>query len=47
MLQSITTGLDMVHAQQAIQYMITGAVLLAAVVLDSISRRTQKSSGRG
>ncbi|KDN82615.1 sugar ABC transporter permease [Kitasatospora cheerisanensis] len=46
-LQSITTGLDMVHAQQAIQYMITGAVLLAAVVLDSISRRTQKSSGRG
>ncbi|MEV4557437.1 sugar ABC transporter permease [Kitasatospora sp. NPDC049285] len=46
-LQSITTGLDMVHAQQAIQYMITGAVLLAAVVLDSVSRRTQKSSGRG
>lgn len=46
-IQSITTGLDMVHAAQAIQYMITGAVLLAAVVLDSVSRRTQKSSGRG
>jgi D-xylose transport system permease protein len=27
--------------------MITGSVLLAAVVLDSVSRRTQKSSGRG
>ncbi|WP_100840293.1 sugar ABC transporter permease [Kitasatospora fiedleri] len=46
-IQSITTGLDMIHAQQAIQYMITGAVLLAAVVLDSVSRRTQKSHGRG
>ncbi|MFJ5233902.1 sugar ABC transporter permease [Kitasatospora sp. NPDC088391] len=46
-IQSITTGLDMVRAQQAIQYMITGAVLLAAVVLDSVSRRTQKSHGRG
>ncbi|MFE7637427.1 sugar ABC transporter permease [Kitasatospora sp. NPDC057518] len=45
-IQSITTGLDMVHAAQAIQYMITGAVLLAAVVLDSLTRRT-RSSGRG
>ncbi|GAA3038826.1 ABC transporter permease [Streptomyces lactacystinicus] len=44
-IQSITTGLDMVHAAQAIQYMITGAVLLAAVVLDSLTRRT-RSSGR-
>jgi D-xylose transport system permease protein len=31
---------------QSIQYMITGAVLLAAVIVDSVSRRTQKSSGR-
>ncbi|MFF8774386.1 sugar ABC transporter permease [Kitasatospora sp. NPDC015120] len=46
-IQSITTGLDMVHAAQAIQYMITGAVLLGAVVLDSVSRRTQRSAGRG
>ncbi|MGW6918613.1 sugar ABC transporter permease [Kitasatospora sp. NPDC054939] len=46
-IQSITVGLYMVHAAQAIQYMITGAVLLAAVVLDSVSRRTQKSTGRG
>ncbi|WP_316529649.1 sugar ABC transporter permease [Kitasatospora brasiliensis] len=44
-IQSITTGLDMVHAAQAIQYMITGAVLLAAVVLDSVTRRT-RSTGR-
>ncbi|MER7754478.1 sugar ABC transporter permease [Kitasatospora sp. NPDC097643] len=45
-IQSITTGLDMVHAAQAIQYMITGAVLLAAVVLDSVSRRTRASAAR-
>ncbi|MFJ8046260.1 sugar ABC transporter permease [Kitasatospora sp. NPDC096147] len=46
-IQSIITGLDLVHVNQSVQYMITGAVLLAAVVLDSVSRRTQKSSGRG
>ncbi|MFJ9697334.1 sugar ABC transporter permease [Kitasatospora sp. NPDC101183] len=45
-IQSITTGLDMVHAAQAIQYMITGAVLLAAVVLDSVSRRSRAASSR-
>ncbi|MGW2253317.1 sugar ABC transporter permease [Kitasatospora sp. NPDC001660] len=45
-IQSITTGLDMVHAAQAIQYMITGAVLLAAVVLDSVSRRTRAAGAR-
>ncbi|WP_045700790.1 sugar ABC transporter permease [Streptomyces rubellomurinus] len=45
-IQSITTGLDMVHAAQAIQYMITGAVLLAAVVLDSVSRRTRSATVR-
>ncbi|GAA2233122.1 ABC transporter permease [Kitasatospora cystarginea] len=46
-IQSIITGLDLVHVNQSIQYMITGAVLLGAVVLDSVSRRTQKSAGRG
>jgi D-xylose transport system permease protein len=28
------------------QYMVTGVVLLAAVVIDSVSRRSQKASGR-
>ncbi|WP_415949054.1 sugar ABC transporter permease [Streptomyces sp. KLOTTS4A1] len=46
-IQSIITGLYMNgSSSQAMQYMITGAVLLGAVVLDSVSRRTQKSSGR-
>ncbi len=45
-IQSIQTGLDLLNMNQSIQYMITGAVLLAAVVIDSVSRRTQRSSGR-
>ncbi|WP_327293144.1 sugar ABC transporter permease [Streptomyces sp. NBC_01198] len=45
-IQSIQTGLDLLNMDQSIQYMITGAVLLAAVVVDSVSRRTQRSSGR-
>ncbi|WP_101385323.1 MULTISPECIES: sugar ABC transporter permease [Kitasatospora] len=46
-IEAIMVGLDMQNTSQSIQYMITGAVLLAAVVLDSVSRRTQKTSGRG
>jgi D-xylose transport system permease protein len=45
-IQSIQTGLDLLNMSSSIQYMITGAVLLAAVVVDSLSRRTQRSSGR-
>ncbi|WP_377268970.1 sugar ABC transporter permease [Peterkaempfera sp. SMS 1(5)a] len=46
-IQSIVQGLNLKGIDTSIQYMITGAVLLAAVVLDSVSRRTQKASGRG
>ncbi|WP_280672442.1 sugar ABC transporter permease [Kitasatospora sp. MAP12-44] len=46
-IQSIITGLNLEGISQSLQYMITGGVLLAAVVLDSVSRRTQKSAGRG
>ncbi|MEU8887544.1 sugar ABC transporter permease [Streptomyces sp. NPDC048442] len=45
-IQSIQQGLNMLGMASEIQYMITGAVLLAAVVIDSLSRRTQKSAGR-
>ena len=45
-IQSIQHGLDLLSMATAIQYMITGAVLLAAVVIDSVSRRTQKTAGR-
>jgi D-xylose transport system permease protein len=45
-IQSIQQGLNMLGMASEIQYMITGAVLLAAVVIDSVSRRTQKDAGR-
>ena len=46
-IQSIVQGLNLEGIDTSIQYMITGAVLLAAVVLDSVSRRTQMAAGRG
>ncbi|MFD3353099.1 sugar ABC transporter permease [Streptomyces fradiae] len=45
-IQSIQQGLNMLGMASEIQYMITGAVLLVAVVIDSVSRRTQKDAGR-
>ncbi|MFF5496995.1 sugar ABC transporter permease [Streptomyces aquilus] len=46
-IQSIQTGLDLLNMNTSIQYMITGGVLLGAVVIDSVSRRSQKAAGRG
>ncbi|MFD6415551.1 sugar ABC transporter permease [Streptomyces sp. NPDC060194] len=43
---SIASGMAILGIASSVQYMITGAVLLAAVVIDSVSRRTQKSAGR-
>lgn len=44
---SIASGMALLGVANSVQYMITGAVLLAAVVIDSVSRRTQRSAGRG
>ncbi|MGW8887160.1 sugar ABC transporter permease [Streptomyces sp. NPDC055749] len=43
---SIQSGMNIMGVSNAIQFMITGAVLLAAVVVDSLSRRSQKAAGR-
>ncbi|MEU7041665.1 sugar ABC transporter permease [Streptomyces varsoviensis] len=45
-IQSIASGMQLQGIASAVQYMITGAVLLAAVVIDSVSRKTQKTAGR-
>jgi D-xylose transport system permease protein len=45
-IESIQSGLRLLSIGEAVKFMITGAVLLAAVVIDSISRRTQRASGR-
>jgi D-xylose transport system permease protein len=43
---SITSGMFLLSLESSIRYMITAVVLLAAVVLDSLSRRGRRSSGR-
>jgi D-xylose transport system permease protein len=43
--QSIASGMVLIGVQPSVQSMITGGVLLAAVVLDSLSRRSQKTHG--
>ncbi|WP_327683935.1 sugar ABC transporter permease [Kitasatospora sp. NBC_00458] len=43
---SIQSGMNIQGLSNAIQFMITGAVLLAAVVIDSLARRTQRAAGR-
>ncbi|MFF3767715.1 sugar ABC transporter permease [Streptomyces sp. NPDC001922] len=45
-IQSIASGMALLGIQAAVQFMITGGVLLAAVVIDSLSRRFQKAHGR-
>ncbi|MFF3459796.1 sugar ABC transporter permease [Streptomyces sp. NPDC002730] len=43
---SIQYGLSLQGIATPIQYMITGGVLLATVVIDSVTRKTQKTAGR-
>jgi len=46
-IQSIASGMALQGVSNSVQFMVTGAVLLAAVVLDSLTRRTRKTAGRG
>ncbi|RZU34922.1 D-xylose transport system permease protein [Streptomyces sp. BK022] len=43
---SIQYGLALQGIPSPVQYMITGGVLLATVVIDAVTRKTQKSAGR-
>ncbi|GGM12122.1 ABC transporter permease [Streptomyces fumigatiscleroticus] len=43
---SIQYGLALEGIASPVQYMITGGVLLATVVIDAVTRKTQKSAGR-
>ncbi|MEO5873794.1 MAG: sugar ABC transporter permease [Streptosporangiaceae bacterium] len=45
-IQSIASGMALQGVSNSIQFMVTGAVLLGAVVIDSVSRRSQKAAGR-
>ena len=45
-IQSISNGLTLLSLDSSYRFMVTGAVLLLAVGLDSVARRSRASSGR-
>lgn len=45
-IQSISSGLTLLNLDSSVAFMITGIVLVLAVIVDSISRRTRAASGR-
>jgi len=46
-IQSISNGLTLLNLDSSYRFMITGAVLLLAVIIDSLSRRSRESHGQG
>jgi ABC-type xylose transport system permease subunit len=44
-IQSISSGLTLLNLDSSVRFMITGAVLLLAVIIDSLSRRSRASHG--
>lgn len=44
-IQSISSGLTLLTLDSSVQFMITGVVLVLAVIVDSISRRTRAATG--
>ncbi|MET4801140.1 sugar ABC transporter permease [Bradyrhizobium sp. LB11.1] len=45
-IQSIASGLTLLDLSSSLRYMITGAVLAIAVIVDSLARRSRMSHGR-
>ncbi|MET8868210.1 sugar ABC transporter permease [Nonomuraea sp. NPDC004580] len=45
-IQSISSGLTLLNLDSSIRFVVTGAVLLLAVIVDSVSRRSRTSHGR-
>ncbi|CAN5358638.1 ABC transporter permease [soil metagenome] len=46
-LLAIQNGLNLIGVDSSVRFIVTGAVLLLAVAIDSVSRRARSSSGRG
>ena len=46
-IQSIASGLTLLNLSSSLRFMITGAVLATAVIIDSLARRSRASHGRG
>jgi D-xylose transport system permease protein len=45
-ISTVANGIDLLGYSSAIKYMVTGAILLAAVTLDAVSRRRLERAGR-
>ena len=45
-IMSISSGLTLLNLDSSIRYMVTGAVLVLAVIVDSVSRRSRAAAGR-
>jgi D-xylose transport system permease protein len=43
---SISNGMDLLALDTSVKFMVTGAVLLAAVVIDAIARHQRQAAGR-
>jgi D-xylose transport system permease protein len=43
---SISNGMDLLALESSIKFIVTGAVLLLAVVIDAIGRRQRQAAGR-
>jgi simple sugar transport system permease protein/D-xylose transport system permease protein len=45
-IQSISNGLTLLNLDSSIRYVITGAVLLLAVIIDSLARKSRAAHGQ-
>jgi len=45
-IQSISNGMDLLALESSWKFMVTGAVLLAAVIIDALARRQRQAAGR-
>ena len=45
-IQSISNGMDLLGYSSPVKFMVTGGVLLLAVVIDAIARRQRQAAGR-
>jgi D-xylose transport system permease protein len=43
---SISNGMDLLNYQSSVKFMVTGGVLLIAVIIDALARRQRQAQGR-
>jgi D-xylose transport system permease protein len=43
---SISNGMDLLALESSVKFMVTGGVLLAAVIVDALARQQRQAAGR-